>query len=145
MELKEYDGKLVRLTDLNNEVWEGYVTYCDKDYSEHEYGKNEECLKMINILFFKNHINSIEEIDNFSDKYGLFEESVILEGIEMIKEVFDSGNDLHIIRLLMCLQQHLKNNDLENKDELEKIVESLVDKQLEKINVDKDRLMEEFK
>ncbi len=84
MDIREYDDKLVRLTDLNDDVWEGYVEYLSEEYCEHEYGKNEECLKMIHTLFFKRQIKNIEVIEEFSEPYGLLEESTLEDGLDLI-------------------------------------------------------------
>ena len=53
MNLKKYDDKLVRITDKFNDVFEGICMYNDKDYTEHEFGINEESLQMPSMLFYK--------------------------------------------------------------------------------------------
>lgn len=60
MKLKIYDNKLIKLITTDNDVFEGICTYHSREYSNHEYGKDEECIEIINVLFYKGYIKSIE-------------------------------------------------------------------------------------
>ena len=98
MNLIKYDGKLVRITDINNDQYEGICSYNNKEFNECEFGTNEESLDIICIKFYKSDIKEVEIIDKFSKEYGKFEESII--DSDLIDEVFVREEDEHIYRLL---------------------------------------------
>ena len=50
MDLKQYDGRCVRLTTAGGEVYEGTVSHCGEEYVFHEYGVEQEALLMNPIL-----------------------------------------------------------------------------------------------
>lgn len=60
MRLKQYDGQCVRIDCVDGNVYDGICSYNDKEYDEQEYGRPEECLVMVNFLFFKSDIVAIE-------------------------------------------------------------------------------------
>ena len=124
MNLKKYDDKLVRITDKFNDVFEGICMYNDKDYTEHEFGKNEESLQLPSMLFYKGIIKKVEELDKFSSPYGKLEELVVEDGIDMIEEVFYCEEDEHIYRLLLCLEDNL--NSIDYQKELIKYLKEIV-------------------
>ena len=98
MNLINYDNKLVRITDINNDQYEGICFYNNEEFNECEYGTNEESLDIICIKFYKSDIKEVEIIDKFSKEYGKFEESII--DSDLIDEVFVREEDEHIYRLL---------------------------------------------
>ena len=98
MNLINYDGKLVRITDINNDQYEGICSYNNEEFNECEYGTNEESLDIICIKFYKSDIKKVEIIDKFSKDYSKFEESII--EYDLIDEVFVREEDEHIYRLL---------------------------------------------
>lgn len=124
MNIKKYDNKLVRITDIFNEEYEGICSYNNKDYNYHEYAKNEESLVIEYIMFFKSLIKKVEEINDFSDKYGHLEEIVVEDGNDIIEEVFDSEEDIHILRLLHYIKDN--TSKINDKDGLIKLLENLV-------------------
>ena len=124
MNLKKYDNKLVRITDKFNDVFEGIAYYFDKECNEAMYGFKEECLKITCTIFNKPIIKKVEEIKEFSNKYGKLEESVIEDGISFIEEVLDCEEDEHIYRLLMCIKDN--SSSIKEKDQLKKLLNSLV-------------------
>ena len=124
MILSKYNNKLVRITDIFGDVFEGICIYNDKEYTYHEFGKNEESLQLPSMLFYKSIIKKVEVIDNFSSPHGKLEEMVVEDGIDMIEEVFYCEEDEHIYRLLLCLEDHL--NDIDYSNELVKLLEMLL-------------------
>ena len=98
MNLIKYDNKLVRITDINNDQYEGICSYNNEEFNECEYGTNEESLDIICIKFYKSDIKKVEIIDKFSKDYSKFEESII--EYDLIDEVFVREEDEHIYRLL---------------------------------------------
>ena len=113
MDLKSFDDKCVRIiTDLG-EVFEGVVSYCDEEYVFHEYGQNQEALFLTPIIFFRDFIAdivSLEEVDgpygHFSEQYGLLEKMCLKWGTDLIDEVFESEDDVQILRMLACMKDH---------------------------------------
>lgn len=60
MKLSDYDGKLVRLTDDNGQVFDGEAVWDSAEYCFHEYGEEEEALRIDNWLFYRSQIQSVE-------------------------------------------------------------------------------------
>ena len=116
MDLKEFDGKCVRIITAWGEVFEGTVSYDDREYALHEYGHNQEALHLTPIVFFKNDISSVISLEDvngpfghYSEKYGLLEKKCLEWGTDMIEEVFDSEDDIQILRLLTCMNDHVQS------------------------------------
>ena len=114
MNLKRYDGKCVRLEDTEGNVFEGICCHNDHEYNYHEFGRDEECLQIVNFLFFKGDIKKIESLEHhrgpygkFSSAYGLLEEMNVKDGISSIDEELYSEEDEHVIRMLACLEHYM--------------------------------------
>ena len=115
MNLKKYDGKCVRLEDTEGNVFEGICCHNDHEYNDHEFGRDEECLQIVNFLFFKGDIKKIESLEHhrgpygkFSSAFGLIEEMNVKDGIDSIEEELDSEDDEHVLRLLACLEYYME-------------------------------------
>lgn len=89
MKLNKLDNKLIKLTTTDDEIFEGICTYNSREYSYHEFGTDEECIQIINILFYKSYIKTIEVIDEFTTKYTKLEELIVEDGIDEILEVLE--------------------------------------------------------
>ena len=125
MDLKVYDNKLVRIIDNEGNTIEGVCSYNDLETNEVLYGIKEESLILSCTHFKKNEIKSIEEINEFSNKYGYLENSIIEDGIIMIQEVLESEEDTSIYRLLLCIEDKLATFSKEDQKELKKIIVTL--------------------
>ena len=115
MNLVKFDGKCVRIITTWGEVFEGVVSYDDKEYAFHEYGHNQEALRLTPIVFYKNDILSVISLEDvngpfghYSEKYGLLEKKCVEWGSGMIEEVFDSEDDSQILRMLACMKDHFR-------------------------------------
>lgn len=115
MNLATFDGKCVRIVTTWGEVFEGVVSYDDKEYAFHEYGHNQEALHLIPIIFYKDDILSVISLEDvngpfghYSEKYGLLEKKCLEWGTDMIEEVFDSEDDSQILRMLACMNDHFQ-------------------------------------
>ena len=106
MDLIKYDDKLVRITDFDNNQYEGICSYNNEEFNECEYGENEESLDIACIKFYKSNIKKVKIIDDFSKEYGKLEKLIILSGDDLIGEVFESEEDEHIYRLLQCINDN---------------------------------------
>ncbi len=62
MNLKKYDGKTVRLTTRDGEIFDGECGFSSAEYCLHEYGREEDALEIDGFLFYKSQIQKIEEI-----------------------------------------------------------------------------------
>lgn len=116
MKLKKYDGKCVRIVDVFDDVFEGYCTYNSSEYNEHEYGREDDSLQILNIVFYEDIIKSIKIIDGFTTSYSKLEEA-IAEDIDCIEDVLllgEDSDDEHIYRLLVYLKDYINNNKLSN-------------------------------
>ncbi len=115
MDLKKFDGKCVRITTAWGEVYEGVVSNDDKEYASQEYGHDEEALHLPPIIFYKTDISSVISLEDvngpfghYSEKYGLLEKKCLEWGSGMIEEVFDSEDDIRILRMLACMKDHFQ-------------------------------------
>lgn len=115
MNLKKYDGKCVSIEDSEGNVFEGICYYNGREYNDHEFGRDEECLQMVNFLFFKSDIRKIKSLENhrgphgrFSSAFGLIEEMNVKDGINSIDEELYSEEDEHVIRMLACLEYYME-------------------------------------
>ena len=119
MNLKKYNEKYVRITDKNGDAFEGYSIFNDKEYNEHEYGRNEDSLQILNIIFYKSFIKKIEVLDSLSNKeYGNLEELIIESGIDFIEDSLDYGEEIHNERILLCVKDHKEEFEKEDIDRL---------------------------
>ena len=109
--LGNFDGKRVQLTDRNGDVFEGIGTYNGKDYTEHEFGVREPSLQIANFLFYRSDVKDIKPLKNspYSAPYGRIEEMNYLEGIDTIEEELFCEEDEHVFRMLTCLEDHVVN------------------------------------
>ena len=104
MNLKKYDDKLVRITSVDDNKYEGICSYSNEEFNECEYGVDEESLDITCIKFYKSDIKKVEIINNFSKEYGELEKLIVSSGDDLIDEVFSSEEDEHIYRLLQCIK-----------------------------------------
>ena len=68
MDLLPYDGKLVRISDDNGDVFEGLAEHYSADYNMHEYGWDEDGLMIDNWLFLEKDIKEVKVIEE-KEKY----------------------------------------------------------------------------
>lgn len=112
MELKKYDEKLVRIKTNYNEEFEGYCIYNDKEYNECEFGINEEALFLQGyIIIKKSEIEEISIIKNYSKPYGLAEEIIVEDGIDIIEDVVEY-DEAFLPRILNCIEEKKKTQEL---------------------------------
>ena len=60
MELSSFDGKYVRLTTKDGEVFDGGCAWANSEYGEHEFGVADELLWIDGWLFFQKDIQSVK-------------------------------------------------------------------------------------
>ena len=113
MKLNKYDNKLVKIVTIDVEIFEGIADYNSKDYCYHEFGRDEECLQIVNVLFFDDYIKEIKIIDNFTTKYSKLEEFIVEDGIDEIIEVIEE-DDIYKERII----NYIKDNNLDIINEL---------------------------
>ena len=115
MNLKEYDNKCVRITDIDDSPFEGICSFNNKEFNECEYGRNEDSLDILNIKFYKPFIKEVEVIKDFNNKeYGNLEELIIDSGIDFIQDALEYEDDIHKDRLKLCIKDNIdKFNDKE--------------------------------
>ena len=114
--LKSFDNKCVRITTVSGEIFEGVASYCGKEYAAHEYGRNQAALLLTPVIFYKDEISSIVSLEDtvgpfghFSEKYGLLEEMCLRWGTDMIEEVFNSEDNVQILRMLACMNDNFQS------------------------------------
>ncbi len=115
MRLKDFDEKCVRITTADGKVYEGVVSYCSEEYIYHEYGRRQEALYLLPILFYKDDISDITSLEDvkgafghYSEKYGLLEKMCLHWGTDMIEEVFESDDDDQKLRMLICISDNFQ-------------------------------------
>lgn len=116
MELKGFDNKCVRIITASAEAYEGTVSYCGEEYVFHEYGRNQEALLLTPILFYPEDISSITSLEavdgpfgHYSAEYGLLETKCLEWGTDLIEEVFESEDDIQILRMLACMNDNYQS------------------------------------
>ena len=155
MNLKKYDGKCVKITDIVGDVFEGICYYNDKEYNMHEFNRNEESLQITYYMFYKSNIEKIESLENHKGPYGKFEKSfskleemIIEDGIDYINDVlFDDENE-HIYRLIVYIDKYFDSNfdkDLNFSNEIIKSLKKLLElNNDEKIQKETKRILEKW-
>jgi len=107
MNLKKYDNKLIRIIDTHNNIFEGIGVHNSEEYNEAEVGRAEESIQVLYFNFYQDGIKSIEEIENYSEEYGLIEEMIIEDGISFIENIWKDEYEKEIIRILKCINKKL--------------------------------------
>ena len=136
MDLAAFDGKCVRITDLNGDTYDGICSYNSGEYDLHEYGCDEDGLQIEFFLFYRSDIRSVESLEDhqglygrFLDPYGKLEETAVEDGFDIIEEVLSSEENEHVLRMLNCLEKYLGPNssyDLPCRDEVLGALEELL-------------------
>ena len=118
MDLAGYDGKCVRITDRSGCFYDGFCSFNNADFDEHEFGRREVSLEIMNSVFFAGDIGDVElledgggEFGRFRDPYGKLEEELVGDGADAICEALEDAllGDLHpehAVRLIRCLAAH---------------------------------------
>lgn len=116
MHLKSFDGKCVRITTAAGEVYEGIVSYLSAEYVLHEYGREREALLLVPILFDPDELARVESLEDvngafghYSEPYGLLERRCLAWGTDMIEEVLETEDDVQILRMLTCMDDHFQS------------------------------------
>ena len=136
MDLKQYDGKCIRIIDISGNVFDGICCYNDEEYNDHEYGRCEEGLKIENFLFFKSDISQIQSLEDhwgpygrFIDPYGTLEIMTVEDGFDSINDLLFSEENEHVLRLLNCLDRYLDPSygyELSCREEVFEALEELI-------------------
>ena len=66
MNLYQYEGKIVRVTDVNGRVFTGTAVSFPADYGFHEFGRDEESVRLEDYQLFESDIAEIMELPSFS-------------------------------------------------------------------------------
>lgn len=116
MNLREFDNKCVRITDVSGNVYEGIASYLGREYIFHEYGFDQEALCITPIVFYKNDISCVISLEDTSgsfghyfEKYGLLERTCLDGGTDLIGEIFDSDENDRILRMLYCMNDSFQS------------------------------------
>ncbi len=116
MNIRDFDNKCIRITDVSGDVYEGIASYFNSEYVFHEYGCDQEALCLTPVLFYKDDISSVVSLEgtngpfgHYSEKYGLLERTCLDGGTDLIGEVFDSDEDDRILRLLYCMSDSFQS------------------------------------
>lgn len=108
LNLVNYDGKRVRITDSQCETFEGIAEYYNKDYCEHEYGRREPCLQIANFTFFRSDVKVIETLrGQYAAPFGRIEELNFRDGIDSIEDELFCEEDESVYRMLCCIDAHV--------------------------------------
>ncbi|MBQ9879634.1 MAG: hypothetical protein IJM45_04275 [Clostridia bacterium] len=134
MKLSKYDNKRVRIVTPQGEIFEGVCRHNGREYTEHEFGRDEESLQLPYFLFYKRDIKKIEILPDggpyggYSGRYGLLEETAVCDGADAIEEVLSCEEDEHVFRLILCIEDHLAlagAGGLPDADVLSKLLSSV--------------------
>lgn len=120
MKLSKFDNKLVKIVDIEDNNFEGYCEFNDKEYNYHEYGRDEDSLQILNIMFYESYIKQVEEIKEFSDKYGNLEELICDSDLDFAIDALDYDNKIHNDRIKLYLKDNI--DKFEDKELINKII-----------------------
>ena len=116
MNIRDFDNKCVRITDVSGDVYEGIASYFNSEYVFHEYGCDQEALCLTPVLFYKDDISSVVSLEgtngpfgHYSEKYGLLERTCLDGGTDLIGEIFDLDDDDSILRMLLCINDSFQS------------------------------------
>ena len=103
MNLRKFDNKRMRIKDIDDSVYEGLAEHSSIDYNYHEYGVEEESIEFGCFRFYKSTIKEAKEIKEYTDKYGLLEEEIFKEKMDLIDEQleFEDENSIRLVRYLI--------------------------------------------
>ena len=128
MNLEQYDGKPVRITDSDGLVFEAIASYFGDEYSECEFGRAEEGLQLVNWLFYESYIKEIEVLEDkggpwgpFSGPFGRIEEENLFDEPNQVDESLWSEEDEHVLRMLRGIEKYLDpaaGREIKNKEEI---------------------------
>lgn len=113
MNLKRFDGQCVRIIDLDDIAFDGFCSYYHSEYNEHEFGRAEDSLEIVNFVFFKSDIKAIKSLEGhtgpygrFLDPFGKLEEMNVQNGSDSILDVLSCEENEHVLRMLRCLDYY---------------------------------------
>ena len=135
MKLSRFDGLCVQITDRFSDVYEGICCYHSSEYNEHEFGRNEEGVEIAHFLFFKSDISRIISLEDhtgpcgkFTSPFGKIETLTADDGIDSIRDVLLDEEDIHVFRLLLCIESRLSSGgDTIGREPLKEVLEELID------------------
>ena len=99
MDLSKYDEKYVQLTDIYGETFTGIAVYDSAEYCFHEYGIEEDALRIGDCLIYKSQIASLEEIEPHGSAEIWTERLILrryrLEDASALYEEFGKDEEMH--------------------------------------------------
>ena len=125
MNLKEFDAKRVRVTDIWGDTFEGICEYLGSEYCLHEFGTDEDCLQIVNFLIYRSQIKNIDAIVAYTSPYGKIEEMNFTDGADTVEDALFCGEDEHTLRMLCCISARLTPETPEY-DEIIRILHRLI-------------------
>ncbi len=125
MELKEFDGKIVRITDDDGSEFEGICEYNTDEYNEVLYGENEESLMLACWNFYQSTIRNVQIIPEFSGPYGHLEAETIETDAMLVSEFFDREEDAYAWRMLAALEHYLTSEDKAKIPDMNELADAL--------------------
>ena len=118
LDIEQFDGQCVRITDENGDVFDGICTYNNADYNEHAYGECEDGLELAYMLFYRSQIRDVQSLEEhtgpygkFLDPYGKMEELAVEDGADSIADMLFCDYDEHVMRMLRCLEKHIAQDE----------------------------------
>ena len=115
MDIKDIDDKKVRISCIDGNYYEGIARFDSLEFNECEYGNSEESVTILNVKIYKGDIKGIELIDNYTDKYGLAEECVVLDAFDELEDYLIEEDSEGRTRLLDCLKDNIDKVEDKNK------------------------------
>ena len=104
MDLKQFDGKRILLTDREDRKYEGIGEWQSAEYCEHEYGVFEECLNLCCFVFYSSNISDVKRIEEYTGPYGNLEKEAAETGIELIEEFLLCEEEEYVLRMMAFLK-----------------------------------------
>ena len=128
MKLSSFDGKCVRITLKDGNVFEGSCVHNCAEFNLAELGINEESLEIARHIFKKSEIKKVSAVDDmhpFLSPFGAIEEEILGDGIEAIADILSDDDPINSERLLTCIEYHLSKGSTDALLPLSELSEAL--------------------
>ena len=130
--IRQYDGKCVRIIDRWGSVFDGICIFNSVDYDEHEFGRREESLQIQNYVVYKRQIKQVIVLEEnsgpyspFLDAYGELEEDAFKEGMVIMEDILLSEEYVHSLRMMNCINDHIDKGEFDKLPPAEELLKTL--------------------
>ena len=112
MELKDFDGRFVEITDVDGLVFRGECEWFPHEYGDLELGKDEEGLQIDNWVFYFSDISRVRVIENSAPPVWMSRPEHFMKLNPVPFELIESGVKTIELRLLDEKRKKIRKGDI---------------------------------